>query len=47
MHDIGQAFLAALALIGSLDRELIEIAFKDRLIDTMEHPVIRDLHGDI
>jgi tungstate transport system permease protein len=25
MHDIGQAFLAALALIGSLDRELIEI----------------------
>jgi hypothetical protein len=28
-------------------RELIELGFKDRVIDTLEHPVIRDLYGDI
>lgn len=28
-------------------RELIELGFKDRVINSMEHPVIRDLYGDI
>jgi hypothetical protein len=28
-------------------RELIETAFRDRVIDTMEHPVVRDLRGAI
>jgi hypothetical protein len=28
-------------------RDLIEIAFRDRLIDRPEHPVIRELNGDI
>jgi hypothetical protein len=28
-------------------RELVELAFKDRVISTLEHPVIRDLYGDI
>jgi len=28
-------------------KELIQIAFKDKLIDTLDHPVIRDLYGDI
>ena len=28
-------------------RELIELAFTDRVIDTTEHPVIRDLNGEM
>lgn len=28
-------------------RELIELGFKDRVIDTLEHSVVRDLYGDI
>jgi hypothetical protein len=28
-------------------RDLIGLAFKERVIDTFEHPVIRDLYGEI
>lgn len=28
-------------------RELLEIAFRDRLIATLEHPVIRELNGEL
>jgi hypothetical protein len=28
-------------------QELIELAFKERYIDTLEHPVVKDLNGEI
>jgi hypothetical protein len=27
--------------------ELIELAFHDKLIDTMDHPVVREINGEI